>query len=115
MRFRTALSVATLFLVCFTVAVWATPVDAVSRPMPGSEPETQTVSGRIAAVGESEFTIEVKQNQQSFKVKFILDGNTKVEGKLAVGSKATVDYRSEAGNNVASRVSVVQISNLQSE
>jgi hypothetical protein len=115
MRFRTALSVATLFLVCFTVAVWATPVGSATPAMPGSEPETQTVSGRIAAVGESEFTIEVKQNQQSFKVKFILDGNTKVEGKLAVGSKATVDYRSEAGNNLASLVSVVPVSSLQSE
>ena len=26
MRFRTALSLATLFVVCFTVASWATPV-----------------------------------------------------------------------------------------
>jgi len=112
MRFRTALSIATLFLVCFTVAVWGTPVGTASPTMPGLEPETQTVSGRIAAIGESEFTIEVKQNQQSFKVKFILDGNTKVEGKLAVGSRATVDYISEGDKNVASGVSVVPVSSL---
>ena len=111
MRFRAAVSIATLFLICFTVAVWATPLKAAEHS--GRSPETQTASGEIASVGDAEFILEVRQNQQTRKVKFLVDGNTKVEGKLSIGSQATVEYRSEGGNNVASRVSVIPASGLQ--
>jgi hypothetical protein len=37
MRLRTGLTVATLFLLCFTVAVWATPVDTGRRSEPDFE------------------------------------------------------------------------------
>jgi hypothetical protein len=110
MRFRAAVSIATLFLICFTVAVWATPLEAVKS---SGSPGTQTASGEIASVGDAEFILEVRQNQQTRKVKFLVDGNTKVEGKLSIGSQATVEYRSEGGNNVASLVSVIPASGLQ--
>ncbi len=62
---------ATLFVVCFTVASWATPI-----------PER-------------------------------IDGNTKVEGKLQIGSQATVEYRLADGKNVAVHVVVAPASGLE--
>jgi tetrahydrodipicolinate N-succinyltransferase len=43
-------------------------------------------------------------------LQFFIDDTTKVEGKLEVGAKATVDYRTDAGNNIALHV-VVQPAN----
>jgi hypothetical protein len=111
MRFRAALSIATLFLFCFTVAVWASPVSAIENSTTGSE--TQTVSGKIASVGDAEFIVELRQNQQSLRIRFIVDGETRVEGKLSIGSQATVEYRSEGSKNIAARVSVIPASGLQ--
>lgn len=111
MRFRIALSFTTLFLVCFTFAVWATPLRAAENSFP--EPETQTISGKIASVGDAEFTMEIKQNQQTLHVKFLVDGNTKVEGKLTIGSQATVEYRADGRNNIAAHVAVIPASGLQ--
>jgi hypothetical protein len=111
MRFRIALSMATMFMVCFTVAVWASPLKTVENSLP--EPETQTISGKIASVGDAEFIMDVRQNQQTLKVKFLVDGNTKVEGKLTIGSQATVEYRAEGADNIAAHVSVIPASGLQ--
>jgi hypothetical protein len=47
-------------------------------------------------------------------MEFLIDGNTKVEGKLEVGSQATVEYRSAEGKNVAVRVVVAPASGLKS-
>lgn len=114
MRFRTALSLASLFLLCFTVAVWSTPLNAQSAVRTNPTAETQSLSGKIASVGDAEFALEVRQNQKPNTVQFLVDGNTKVEGKLSIGAQATVEYRSEDGRNIATHVSVMPTSGLQS-
>ena len=43
-------------------------------------------------------------------LQFQIDDATKVEGKLEVGTQATVDYRTDEGTNIALHV-VVQPSN----
>jgi len=45
-------------------------------------------------------------------VQFLVDGKTKVEGKLAGGAEATVEYRSEEGKNIAVRVIVTPASGM---
>jgi Domain of unknown function (DUF5666) len=112
-RFRTALSLCTFFLVCFTVAAWSTP----SRPQPasGAAPaETQSVAGKISSVGDAEFTLDVtkSQNSNSNTLQFLVDGDTKVEGKLAVGAQATVEYRDSDGKYIATRVVVTPASGI---
>src|SRR5262249_29162116 len=107
MRFRTALSLVAFFVVCFTCAVWASPLPA--RPavaLPG--PDTQSVSGKISSIGDAAFTLDVAKNQSAdtTTVQFLVDGNTKVEGRLAVGSRATVEYRSDNGKYIATHVVV---------
>ena len=111
MRFRTVLSLASLFLVLFTLAVWTEPMG--SQPLPAlsrSAPVNQTVAGRISSVGDASFALEVKKNQDVQSLQFMVDQNTKVEGKLTVGANATVEYSSVEGRNLALHVIVQQTS-----
>jgi hypothetical protein len=113
MRFRTAICMATLFLVCFTVAAWSTPAPA--RDAGGSltpTPDSQSLTGKISSVGDAAFTLEVRKNQDVSNVQFLVDDNTKVEGQLAVGAPATVEYRSKDGKNVAVHVVVAPASGI---
>jgi hypothetical protein len=114
MRLRTALSLANLFLLCFSVAVWSIPLIAEPSDHNSRVPEVQSVSGKIATVGDAEFALEVKQNQKATTVQFLVDGNTKVDGKLAIGAQATVEFRSEDGKNIATHVVVMPASGLWS-
>jgi hypothetical protein len=107
MRFRTAFYLASLFLVCFTFAAWSAP--APGRLAPANlQPavENQSLSGSISSVGDAEFSMEVQKNQDVKTVQFLVDDNTKVEGKLAVGAQARVEYHSNGGKNIAVRVVV---------
>src|SRR5215475_14416957 len=64
MRFRTALSLATLFLVCFTIASWSTAASEVLGPTSmTAPPDNQSQSGKIASIGDAAFTLEVIQGQ----------------------------------------------------
>ena len=114
MRLRTALSLASLFLLCFTVAVWSVPLNAEPSDNANAVPEAKSVSGKIASVGDAEFTLEVKQDQKTNTVQFLVDGDTKVEGKLAIGAQATVEFRTEDGKNIATHVSAMPASGMQS-
>jgi len=112
MRLRTALSLATLFLACFTLAVWRSPATTrfnVKNPAP----EVQSVSGKIASVGDAEFTLELGRNQDPDKLKFLIDSETNLEGELAIGANATVHYRTAAGKNIATRVVVISVSGVR--
>lgn len=114
MRFRTALSLTTLFLLCFTLAVWRSPLSAQTTDATPPAPEVQSVSGKIASVGDSEFTLDLGKNQNPDKLKFLIDSETRLEGKLAIGANVTVDYRSADGRNIATHVTVMPASGLQS-
>lgn len=107
MRFRTALSLATLLVVCFTVASWATPApDRLVQARLAPAPDNPSQSGKIASIGDAAFSLEVTNGQEKKTVEFLVDDDTKVEGKLEVGSHATVEYRSADGRNVAVHVVV---------
>jgi hypothetical protein len=106
MRLRTALSLASLFLFCFTVAVWSAPLVAEST-LPEAVPEPQSVSGRIDAVGEARFTLSLALDRKTTRLQFLTDQDTRFEGNLTVGSEATVEFRSEGERNIATRVTVL--------
>ena len=105
MRVRIILSVTTLFLACFTVAVWSFPLTAqpTSRTRPA---QNGSVTGRISSIGDASFSVEVKKGPDLVKVEFLIDDETKIVGKLEVGSAATVDYRTDGGNNIARHIVV---------
>jgi len=113
MRFRTALFLATVFLACFTVAAWSAPVpDRLAPSDPQPTPENQSLSGKIASIGDAAFAVEVAKGKDVNTVQFMVDEQTKVEGKLAVGAQATVEYRSNADKNIAVHVVVVPNSEM---
>lgn len=115
MRFRASMVLATLFLACFTIAAWSTPLTVQPSPDPlPATPDTQSLSGKIAAVGDAEFSVQVTKDRNVNTVQFLVDDETKVEGKLAVGAQATVEYRSNADKNIAVHVIVTPASGKSS-
>jgi hypothetical protein len=114
MRFRTALTLASFFMLCFTIAVWSAPISAQDTPKKTPAAGTKSVSGKIASVGDAEFSLEVSGNQKQGMIRFYVDGSTKVEGKLSIGAEATVDYHMDGGNNIATRVAVKPVAGVGS-
>jgi hypothetical protein len=113
MKLRVVCSLATLFLLCFTVSVWSSPLDDLHAK--GSKmPETQSASGKIASVGEAQFSISIGKDQDKKDLQFVIDENTKVDGQLTVGAQATVDFKLDGGKNIATHVIVTPSSGLQS-
>jgi hypothetical protein len=107
MRFLTILSLVVLSLTCFAVTNRSAPLpveQATILLLPSLD--NPSVSGQIASVGDASFTLEVKKSKDSQTVQFEVDENTKVEGKLAVGAQAVVEYRSEGDKNIATHVVV---------
>lgn len=104
MRFRTVVSLAAMFALCFAVAVWSTPLSRQTKA--SGPPESQTVSGKISSIGDASFSVDVKKDQNTSTIQFLVDGKTVVEGKLAVGEPALVEYQSEDGRNIARHVVV---------
>jgi hypothetical protein len=96
------------------VAVWSVPLNAEPSDNPSLVPKVQSVSGKIASVGDAEFALEASQDQKTNTVQFLVDGNTKVDGKLAIGAEATVEFRSDEGKNIATHVLVMPGSGMQS-
>lgn len=81
-------------------------------------PAAQSVSGKIAAVEKSSFTLTVGSQQSPEhsatqtpqaapkNMTFQIDSNTTIDGKLRVGASADVTYRQDGGNNIAISVRV---------
>jgi hypothetical protein len=114
MRFRTALSLATMFVLSLAAVSLAAPIPEGLVPaslLPN--PDNQSQSGKIASIGDAAFSLEVMKGQERKTVEFLIDEDTKVEGKLEVGSQATVEYRSADGRNVAVHVVVARASGLE--
>ena len=63
-------------------------------------------------MGDAEFSLQVKKNQDVNTVQFLVDDKTTVEGKLSVGARATVEYRSSEGKNIAVHVIVTPASGM---
>jgi len=112
MRFRAAVSLATFFLLCFAISLWSAPIPVEMGPSRNS-PEPSSVSGTIANVNTSQFTLSLNRNQNPNKLEFVIDSNTRIDGKLAVGSQATVDFRAEGQQLIATRVLVLPASGMQ--
>lgn len=113
MRFRTAVTIGTFFLLCFAISLWSVPLLAEAEPL-GTTPEPSSVVGRVASVNDSQFTLELNRNRNPNKIEFVIDSHTKIEGKLAIGSQATVDYRAEGQQLIATRVVVLPVSGIRS-
>jgi len=75
------------------------------RPGRPLNPDTQPPSGENSVGQRRGLSLEVSQGQKRKTIAFLTDGNSTGEGKLQIGSQATVEYRSRDGTNVARRLS----------
>jgi len=100
LRLRTALFLCSLYVLCFTVAAWSAAAD------------NKSISGRIAAVGDSQFSLDVPKGEKADTFQFQMDNDTQLEGSLAVGAQATVDYHTVAGKMIATHVVVTPASSV---
>jgi len=95
------------------------PADNAQPPSKAQDStQTQSVSGKIASVSSTSFTLTVgprmldqsqtspSQETAAKTMTFLVDKNTTVDGKLKVGATADVTYRQDGGNNVAISVRV---------
>jgi hypothetical protein len=115
MRFRAILTLVTLFIVtifvaCLSVAISSDALASQPHSLFKEATERASVSGKISSIGDASFSVDVKKSQDQVTLQFLIDDSTKVEGRLEVGSQATVDYRTDDGNNIATHV-VVQAPN----
>jgi hypothetical protein len=101
-----ALFIVTVFVACLSVAVSSDALASQPHSRLFKEAtERGSACGKISAIGDASFSVDVKKNQDLVTLQFLIDDTTKVEGKTAM-----VDYRTNDGTNIATHV-VVQPSN----
>ena len=111
MRFRAILTlvflfIVTVFMACLSVAVSSYAIASQPSSLFKGATEHGSVTGKISSIGDASFAVEVDNSQKPVTLQFSIDDTTKVEGRLEVGATATVDYRTDAGNNIALHVVV---------
>jgi hypothetical protein len=67
-------------------------------------PKVHSVTGKVTQVetGGKAFSMDVKEGEEKRPMRFVVDKNTTVQGHVAAGSTASVDYQPDSnGQNVA--------------
>lgn len=117
------MGVSTVAGLLLAAALWTMPsaarnANAARHAAQAPATQTQSVTGKIASIEKSSFTLNVasdrmsSQSQRSEResasktMTFQVDKNTTIDGKLQVGATADVTYREESGNNIAISVRV---------
>jgi hypothetical protein len=107
MRIRTDASLATIFVVLLTIGACSL---ALSPPASvhlwARAPDSQSLTGKILSIRDAEFSVEIGKNKKAQPVVFLIDENTRIDGKLAIGAPVTVEYQVDKGNNFAVHVVV---------
>jgi hypothetical protein len=109
MRFRVGVTLASLFMFCFAVALWTSPAAARAFSETGS-PELASITGKILDLSETQLTLALERDQSPTKLQFTIDQNTKIQGHLTSGAQASIDYRSDNGKLVATQIVVLPAS-----
>jgi hypothetical protein len=115
MRFRSVSVIGALLLFALAIATWPTPIPTPLVLLLSPPAETHSVSGKISSVGESQFALDTVKNQKPDTIQFLIDENTRIEGKLTIGAPAAVDYRLDGDKMIATRVVVTQASGLMAK
>ena len=107
MRIRAALSLTTIFVVLFIAGAWSLKLASqFPSTLWNRVRENQTVTGKIAAIRDAGFTVQVGKDKDAKTVRFLIDENTKIEGRLVEGAQVSVEYTTEKGENFAVHVVV---------
>jgi hypothetical protein len=81
----------------------ARPAQDKSQPKQRAE-QTKSASGKVTDIASDKksFVLEVSEGNAKHTMQFILDANTRVQGRVSVGTDATVEFQSTPdGKNLA--------------
>jgi hypothetical protein len=101
-----SLFIFTVFMACLSVAVSSEALASQPASLFKDATEHGSVTGKISSIGDASFSVDANKSQKPVTLQFLIDDTTKVEGRLEVGAMAAVDYRTDAGNNIAIHVVV---------
>ncbi len=79
-------------------------VAAFGQAAKAQAPKTLEAKGTVVSVDDNSLVLEHKVQGKDTKTTFVLNAETKKEGKLAPKGKATVHYKVEDGQNIATMV-----------
>ena len=69
-------------------------------------PDTKVTDGKVTGVGKENFSIVVTNGKVPQTVQFTVTPDTMIEGKIAVGLIAQVEYKTDGDKNIAVHVIV---------
>ncbi len=102
-----------MFFIVFGTGGW---ISAYTSTAPANwafpQSTNQSITGKIVSIGDAEFSVAVGKEKKADPVRFLIDENTKVEGRLAVGARAVVQYHTEGTDNIAVHVIVTPANGL---
>ncbi len=90
-------------LMLSSIALHARPTQQEPQSKQRNE-QTKSTSGKVTDIASDKksFTIEVNEGNTKHAMQFVLDGNTQVQGKVSVGTEATVEFQpTPDGKNLA--------------
>lgn len=102
----------------FRIGVFATSLASLSAAAfpsilpPNSQPQSvaavnKSASGKVSAVANDGFSLDVKVGDTSSTLQFVTDAKTKVTGSISVGATVNVEYRTDGDSrNIATAVVV---------
>jgi hypothetical protein len=102
----TALTLSLLATGPSAVPLFSASVPAAQEQQAPKPPDTKVTDGKVTGVGKETFSIEVKNGKISQTVEFTVNPDTRIEGSLAVGLIAQVEYKTDGGKNIAVHVIV---------
>src|SRR5512135_682719 len=79
-------------------------VAAFAQTAKAKAPKTLEAKGTVVSVDDNSLVLDHKVQGKDTKTTFVLNADTKKEGKLAPKGKATVHYKVEGGQNIATMV-----------
>jgi hypothetical protein len=85
------------------VAAHARPAQQESQPKRQTE-QAKSVNGKVTDIASDKksFTVEVSDGNAKRNMQFVLDANTQVQGRVSVGTDATVEFQTTSdGKNLA--------------
>jgi hypothetical protein len=81
-------------------------VPAAQQQQAPKPPDTKVTDGKVTGVGKDDFSIVSTNGKVPETVQFSVTPDTKIEGKIAVGLIAQVEYKTEGDENIAVHVIV---------
>ena len=94
-------------LTTLSAGAFPAPIQSASDSQPSVQKVNQAAEGKISAVSNDGFSLDVKAGDASSTIQFVTTADTKFTGTPQVGAVATVQYKNDAdGRNIATAVVV---------